>query len=253
MAATLIETKMKEQNPDQQLRNFFSLNLLNRASEKRKDKQWMESKISDNTSKYLLLSDLKPFVLPIKDKSSKWRYRLCWLEHKQISSHLSADPVIIFLGIDQTSSNALFAVDVSGVEDTKFSDSAPDASFLVPFPGSLQMEPSDAGIFAEARTMMDWLKRYQFCGTCGSQTDITEGGHKRSCRNKDCISSKGILNFNTLFLMVQTLSCIKFRTYGMAWYGMQFMFDLFAFLCCLNSLVILYIPYTYMSKVILEL
>lgn len=213
-AARLIETHMKEVNPDQQLRNFFSLNLLNRASEKRKDKQWIDSKVRDNSSQFLLLSDLKPFVLPVKDESSKWRYRLCWFEHEKISSHIASDPVIIFLGVDQSSSNALFAVDVSGVEEGKFKDSAPDGSFLVPFPGSLQMEPSDAGIFAEARSMMDWLQRYKFCGTCGSQTDITEGGHKRVCRNKDCISNKGILNINARIVMVQTYENLRLNDMG---------------------------------------
>ncbi|XP_061176524.1 NAD-capped RNA hydrolase NUDT12-like isoform X2 [Saccostrea echinata] len=194
MAARLIESHTKEENPDQQLRNFFSLNLLDRASEKRKDKDWIQSKLNDETSQFLLLSDLKPFVVPIKDKSSKWRYRLSWVDHIQISSHLASDPVIIFLGVDRSSSQALFAVDVSGMDESKFTALQSESSFLVPFPGSLQMEPSDAGIFAEARSMMDWLDRYKFCATCGSQTDITEGGHKRVCRNKDCKSNKGVHN-----------------------------------------------------------
>lgn len=190
-AAKLIEAHMKEENPDQQLRNFFSLNHLDRASEKRKDKEWLQSKIRDEASQFLLLSDLKPFVSPIKDKSSKWSYRLCWLDHKQISSHLGEDTVVIFLGIDRTSSQTLFAVDVSGIDESKFKDFQQEGSFLMPFPGSLQLEPSDAGVFAEARSTMDWLERYKFCATCGSGTDIREGGHKRVCRNKECKSNKG--------------------------------------------------------------
>lgn len=194
LAAKLIEAHMKGENPDQQLRNFFSLNHLDRASEKRKDKEWLQAKISDETSQFLLLSELKPFVLPIKDKTSKWRYRLCWLDHNKISSHLTSDTVILFLGIDHSSSQSLFAIDVSGKEESKFKDLQLEGSFMVPFPGSLQMEPSDAGIFAEARSMMDWLERYKFCATCGSSTDITEGGHKRVCRNQECKSNKGIHN-----------------------------------------------------------
>lgn len=192
LAAKLIEAHMKEENPDQQLRNFFSLNHLDRASEKRKDKEWLQAKISNETSKFLLLSELKPFVLPIKDKTSKWKYRLCWLDHNKISSHLTSDTVILFLGIDHSSSQSLFAIDVSGKEESKFKDLQPEGSFMVPFPSSLQMEPSDAGIFAEARSMMDWLERYKFCATCGSSTDITEGGHKRVYRNQECKSNKGV-------------------------------------------------------------
>lgn len=44
--------------------NYFSYNPLNRASEKRKDIEWLKEKIVDEKSVYVLFSDLQPVVTP---------------------------------------------------------------------------------------------------------------------------------------------------------------------------------------------
>lgn len=39
----------------------------------------------------------------------------------------------------------------------------------------------DAGLVANARTLLDWSERYAFCAACGSRQYSVWGGHKRGC------------------------------------------------------------------------
>jgi NAD+ diphosphatase len=40
---------------------------------------------------------------------------------------------------------------------------------------------ADAGIVAQARSLLDWHNRNRFCGACGSPTSIRKGGASRQC------------------------------------------------------------------------
>jgi len=61
------------------------------------------------------------------------------------------------------------------------------------------------GVFAEARSMVDWNQRNKFCPACGSPTYSMWGGWKLSCSTllpwadntgrKPCPTSKGLHNF----------------------------------------------------------
>nr|WP_066554065.1 NAD(+) diphosphatase [Croceicoccus bisphenolivorans] len=42
------------------------------------------------------------------------------------------------------------------------------------------------GIYAGARSIVDWHARHRFCAQCGSHTAIAKGGWQRSCLNEDC-------------------------------------------------------------------
>ena len=83
----------------------------------------------------------------------------------------------------------MFAIGVT--DEKEVSKINPNGSFLQALPGAMMLKPSDAGILAEARTMLDWLDRYKFCATCGSSTTVAEGGHKRVCNNEECKTNKG--------------------------------------------------------------
>ncbi|CAD6573047.1 MAG: hypothetical protein TREMPRED_000714 [Tremellales sp. Tagirdzhanova-0007] len=61
----------------------------------------------------------------------------------------------------------------------------------------------EAGIFAQARALLDWNTRNKFCPACGSSTYSLWGGWKRNCTtalepakgNGPCPSTKGLHNF----------------------------------------------------------
>lgn len=50
------------------------------------------------------------------------------------------------------------------------------------------------GVVAQARSVLAWHSRYKFCPTCGSATNIEEGGYKRVCVRENCPSLQGVHN-----------------------------------------------------------
>ena len=198
-ATSLIMDYVKHDNPDKQLRNFFSYNPLLRCAEKRKDTNWLENKMREDSTKYIAFCELQPYVLSLSD--NKWKYQIIRFCYSDIQSCINDKNLVVFLGInkngDETEEQAVFAIDVP--DEKKLKTINPDGTLLQPFPGSMMLEPSEAGILAEARTMLDWLDRYKFCATCGSSTSVTEGGHKRVCDNKECKTNKGILFKNVMW------------------------------------------------------
>lgn len=42
------------------------------------------------------------------------------------------------------------------------------------------------GIYAGARSLVDWHARHRFCAQCGAHTALTKGGWQRTCVNEDC-------------------------------------------------------------------
>lgn len=193
-ATSLIMEHVQHENPDKQLRNYFSYNILSRCSEKRKDEDWLERKMKEESTKFIIFSELKPFV--VTTPKSKWKYELVKLSYKEIHLLLNDKAVIVFLGLTNSATDsegdAVFAVDIKDTADIQ--KTCPNGTFIDALHGTLFLEPTDAGLLAEARTVIDWLDRYKFCATCGSFTTIAEGGHKRNCNNTECKTNKGIHN-----------------------------------------------------------
>ncbi|KAK6179516.1 hypothetical protein SNE40_011851 [Patella caerulea] len=185
----------------QQFYNFFSQNPLYRASEKRNDKAWLQNVLKLSTTNFVIFSELNAFVTPVKNAGSEKKrsgFNLGLFQYKHLAEILAKKPLVVFLGLEtwDPKSVAWFAVDVTGEEENLFKNVHEDGQFIEGFPLALQMMKTDAGIYAEARSILAWHDRYQFCPTCGSSTVVAEAGYKRECENKDCRSRKGIHNTN---------------------------------------------------------
>ncbi|WP_240654602.1 NAD(+) diphosphatase [Croceicoccus ponticola] len=50
----------------------------------------------------------------------------------------------------------------------------------------MSMHDGQFGIFAGARSIVDWHARHRFCAQCGSHTSLTKGGWQRMCLNDTC-------------------------------------------------------------------
>lgn len=142
--------------------NFFGHGTLDRASEKRKDKAWLEQMRTNPQTKYILLSDLQAVVVPIPDfsteKSAK-KSRLLVVKYPDIAEYLGTDPLVILLGTErqEKDSVAWFAVDASGIED--ISKLHAHAETLDVFPGMMMLAEKEAGMIAQARAMLAWHDR----------------------------------------------------------------------------------------------
>ncbi|XP_030181922.1 peroxisomal NADH pyrophosphatase NUDT12 isoform X2 [Lynx canadensis] len=196
--------------------NYFSRTLLDRKSEKRNNSDWLLAKESHPATVYILFSDLNPLVTLGGNKESfqQPEVRLCQLSYTDIKDYLAQPEKItlIFLGVElevkKESFNyagevpreedglvAWFALGIDPVAAEEFKQRHENCYFLhPPMPALLQLKEKEAGVVAQARSVLAWHSRYKFCPTCGSTTKIEEGGYKRVCLKEGCPSLHGVHN-----------------------------------------------------------
>ncbi|XP_038615695.1 NAD-capped RNA hydrolase NUDT12 isoform X1 [Tachyglossus aculeatus] len=197
--------------------NYFSKTLLDRKSEKRTNSSWLLAKQSHPATIYILFSDLSPLVTlgGSNDSSQQPDVKLCQLNHADVKDYLTQPDkiILVFLGVElemqkkalnPTRGEALteeedeiawFALGIDHVSAEQFKKSHEDCYFLhPPMPALLQLKEKEAGVVAQARSVLAWHSRYSFCPTCGSATKIEEGGYKRQCLKEDCPSLIGVHN-----------------------------------------------------------
>ena len=117
-------------------------------------------------TKYVLLSNLDPVVVPLPDfetKKSQQKYRLFTAKYDEIEGHLKDDTLVILLGTEvkrdsgEDEEEVWFAMDASEVED--LSKLHAHAETLGALPGLMMLREREAGIVAQARAMMAWHDR----------------------------------------------------------------------------------------------
>jgi NAD+ diphosphatase len=88
---------------------------------------------------------------------------------------------LILLG--QTGGSSFFAYEFDGIEPPQLTEGGrfEDLRHV----GSL-LPPEEAGILGYARALVSWRRRNRFCGTCGTPTVATKGGHVLVCTNPAC-------------------------------------------------------------------
>lgn len=189
--------------------NFFGQSPLDRQALHREDESWLESKLKDPSSQYILLSKQNVYAMP--PSSDNRKYSLCRYSHDQVNqlknrSEKNELPIIL-LGCDfrdETGPNKeedrdkgsiWFAVDVTMVDSDEVEKLNPEAELLSSNLISLMaFDESQAGILAQAISILVWHDRYKFCPTCGSSTLMKDAGYKRSCQNVECRSQRGVHN-----------------------------------------------------------
>ncbi len=158
----------------------FSGNPLNRASYKRTDQNWIESKRRDPSSLVLPMWRLEPFLL--EAKISDGSIELGLLKPEVVDSLASAGAVCIFLGLD--GDRAVFALDVSEAGDP--ANTGPLAGlgyFRDARVAAATVSLEHAAIIAQAKALIDWHQRHGFCPRCGTPTKLMDAGYRRLCGN----------------------------------------------------------------------
>ncbi|XP_053180843.1 LOW QUALITY PROTEIN: peroxisomal NADH pyrophosphatase NUDT12 [Scomber japonicus] len=199
--------------------NFFSRETLD-PSEREEDgnARWLEAKQSEKETVYLLFSNLNPMIsCSLEDETQEEVSKLCRFRYDDVKDLLQKETtVLIFLGVEKKKKPSSSSSSSSSSQMTALSGDPPawfavgsdeDAAELLKrcrekscsFPKTpnrdlLKLSEEEAGVVAQARSVLAWHSRYSFCSTCGSGTRLQEGGYKRSCMNPDCRSLKGIHN-----------------------------------------------------------
>ncbi|XP_040435777.1 NAD-capped RNA hydrolase NUDT12 isoform X3 [Falco naumanni] len=206
-------------NEVKEYENYFGLTLLDRRSDKRTDSKWLSKKQSHPMTVYILFSNLSPLVTwnGGAESSQQPEIKLCRLYHKDVEQCInqSEEGTLIFLGVElQVHMNLLaayngrvvqegeedglvawFALSIDSVSAEKIKQKHKDCYFLdPPMPALLQLPEKEAGVVAQARSVLAWHIHYRFCPTCGSATKIEEGGYKKTCLKEDCPSLQGVHN-----------------------------------------------------------
>lgn len=77
--------------------NYFAHSFIDRCADRRKDSNWINQKLTENGSVFVLFHVDKPFVC-VKD--SEKMYSLCKFNYSQIKTFLDAKCVYVFLGLE---------------------------------------------------------------------------------------------------------------------------------------------------------
>jgi len=152
----------------------FAGNPLDRASEKRTDSNWIESRWRDPSSLVLPMRRLEPFLLGPEKSTTPLELGL--IKPAVVEALADKEAARIFLGLDGDA--AVFAIDVPEAAEQAlaglgyFRDARMAAS-MVPL--------RDAAIIAQAKALIDWHQRHGFCPRCGSPTTLVDAGYRRLC------------------------------------------------------------------------
>jgi NAD+ diphosphatase len=156
----------------------FAGSHLNRASEKRTDSNWIESKRRDPSSLIFPMWRLQPFLLGVEKSAPPIELGL--LRPGIADSLADEGASCIFLGLD--GDRAVFTLDISQASEPQnvgplaglgyFSDARTAASMV---------SIKDAAIIGQAKAMIDWHQRHGFCPGCGAPTKMMDAGYRRLC------------------------------------------------------------------------
>lgn len=149
----------------------FAGSPLDRASERRTNPEWIKEQQQSDQSLMIPFFNGDPLMI---DEGPGFLSAAARSEF-----HPSA--LFVFLGIDENS-RALFAIDAS--QEGMRGENAPYGDIgkytnLRDCAGNLKQ--GDLAILGQARWLLDWHQRHQFCAVCGNKSDIEDGGAKRTC------------------------------------------------------------------------
>ena len=157
--------------------NFFTGNPLQRISEKRGDKAWLQEQLDLPDAKLIPLWRGHPLIEMPREPDDQ--AQPLWL-NPAARSEFASDARVILLGYHGAA--PYFAIDASAsgssAETAPFSDLGAYRS-LRDVADSLARE--DLAILGQALWILDWHRRHQFCANCGSRSEMRLGGVSRHC------------------------------------------------------------------------
>ncbi len=156
--------------------NIFANSPLDRAAHLRTDQEWLAGALADKRSLFIPVWKLMPFLI----KNREGRREAGWVTSELAIPLMQPGATSIFLGLHRD--GAHFAIDVSGSPD-------PSAEGILAGLGTFadlrtvaeEIDPGDAAILAQAKSLIDWHQRHGFCANCGGPTMLADAGYKRYC------------------------------------------------------------------------
>lgn len=152
-----------------------------RVGERRTDPQWVARARQDPASRVVVLTREGALVTGDTGTAGPddWatpqdgRLRVARVP---VPDGIPEDAVLLGVGED---GGAVFAVDALPPTATR-----PDAVRAFDArAAAMLLSPPDAGLLAQANTLLHWHRTARFCGSCGQPTTARDAGHVRVCEN----------------------------------------------------------------------
>ena len=153
--------------------HVFASNPLDRASGLRGDGAWVRAQRDDPRGRYLPLRELHVAI------ARSGLPRLAWVDRNAVlPSSEGAETVL--LGLFDGVPHFAVAVDPLGADETVGGLEFAEARSI-----AAELAAAEAGILAQARSMLEWHATHQFCARCGSRTKAVDAGACRQCGSCD--------------------------------------------------------------------
>ncbi len=147
--------------PDQ---NVFAGAFVDRVGERRKDDQWLEDALDQDSSVFL----------PVFEDRCLVSEGACALLPPDIARpHVDPD-TLVFLGLFRQRPTFVFEV----TDESLFADRGEYADLRSI---GKELPPEEANLAAHARALILWHSTQQFCGRCGKPSFVCQGGNARRC------------------------------------------------------------------------
>ena len=154
--------------------NTFAGNPLDRASDRRREPEWLAERLERADTGVLALWNGSPLTCDLGGEK-----RLAQIE-PALGVELSGDERLLFLGLGD-GGRAMFAVDLEGAADPAEGVLAGRGRFQNLRELAAVLPAEDSAVAATARAMFEWRRRHRFCSACGQPTHVAEAGWKRRC------------------------------------------------------------------------
>ena len=155
--------------------NAYTGSPLDRAGHLRDDEGWIAGRLADPDTLFVPVWRARTLFQGLDEGKPE----AVFLSNEAAAAARMAGGPWAFLGL--LSGQAVFAVDVSAVEDP--APLLPDAMGRFEDLRSLAglLRPDDAAVLAHARGLMHWRVRHRFCGVCGAACEPRSAGHAMAC------------------------------------------------------------------------
>ena len=118
-------------------------------------------------ARWLVMDDLKPVLTQGERPDILWAYR----------SDVPHDAISVFLGLTPADAPRFAAAASAADLVADFGGQVVDARAAAAMLGDGRAE-----IIAQARSLLDWHARHQFCAVCGGKTLLAKAGYSRTCQ-----------------------------------------------------------------------
>jgi NAD+ diphosphatase len=155
--------------------NIFAGNPLDRASDRRPDKDWIADRLAADTTLVLPVWNGAPFV----EDDGKGGVRIAYIPPGLAGELSAGSERLLFLGLWKQT--AVFALDLEGPADPSAMPLAGLGRFEDLRGLALRLPEADAAIAATAKGVFEWRRRHRHCSACGKPSAVADAGWKRIC------------------------------------------------------------------------